>query len=405
MAEDTLSIADTLAATIAAQRESLSAIRRDLHQHPELAFEEVRTAGIIADTLDQLGLEVRRGLGKTGVVGVLRGGQASEGSRTIMIRADIDALPIQEANDVPYRSQAPGKMHACGHDGHVAIGLTVAHVLAAQRDALPGTITFAFQPAEERASGAAEMIRDGALRDPAPDAVIGLHLWSPFPVGTVGVKAGPIFASADEIVLRVRGRGGHGAMPELNVDPIVIAAQIVSTLQTLISREIAPFHPAVVTIGSIHGGTAFNVIADEVELRGTVRTYDPADRAHLLRRIGELAQHVAQSMRGTCDLANDIGIPPCVSDPRMASLVRRAAAATVGEDHVQPDCMQTVGDDMAYFLNAVPGCYFLVGAGNVARGITAPHHNAHFDIDEGALTIGTEILARGALTFLAKGIG
>ena len=389
-----------LKAAIAAHQDEMIAIRRDLHQHPEVAFEETRTAHIIAQRLKELGLEVREGLATTGVVGVLRGGKAKQKARTIMIRADIDALPIVEANDVAYRSEYVGKMHACGHDGHVAIGLAVAAVLAEQRAELTGNVVFAFQPAEERASGAEAMINQGALENPHVDAVIGLHLWAPLPVGTVGVKPGPIFASADEIILTVRGRGGHGAMPELNVDPIVAAAQIVTALQTLVSREISPFHPAVVTIGAIHGGSAFNVIADTVEMRGTVRTHDEKDRAHLLQRISELAEEVAHGMRATCTFANDIGIPPCVSDPAMTEVVRRAAVATVGEDQVTAECIQTVGDDMAFFLNAVPGCYFLVGVGNAAKGITAPHHSAHFDMDEDGLLVGAEVLTRAALDYL-----
>jgi amidohydrolase len=392
---------DSLHDAVMAQNDTMIAMRRDLHQHPELAFEETRTAQIIADRLRTLDLEVREHIGRTGVVGVLRGGAAGEDARTLLIRADIDALPIQEANETDFRSQESGKMHACGHDGHVAIALGVATVLAAQRDSLPGNIVFAFQPAEERASGAEEMIRAGALSDPPVDGVIGLHIWNQLPVGVVGVRPGPIFASADEIILTVRGRGGHGAMPELNIDPIVAAAQIVSALQTLVSREISPFHPAVVTIGAIHGGTAFNVIADEVVLSGTVRTHDEADRAHLLRRIGELAREVAQGMRAMCTLTSDIGIPACFSDAGMAALVQRAAIATVGEDHVTADCIQTVGDDMALFLNAVPGCYFLVGAGDMAHGIPAPHHSAHFAIHEGCLPIGAEVLARAALDYLA----
>ena len=393
---------DAIGTAIAAQQQTMVARRRDLHQHPELAFQEHRTAGIIAAELQRLGLEVRAGLGQTGVVGLLRGGQATAESRTIMIRADIDALPVEEANDVPYRSQEPGKMHACGHDGHVAIGLGVAAVLTGMRDELPGSVAFAFQPAEERASGAAAMISDGALES-RPQAVIGLHLFSPFEVGTVGVKPGPIFASADEFILTVRGRGGHGAMPELSVDPIVIAAQIVSALQTLVSREVAPLHAAVVTIGSIHGGTAFNIIADEVVMHGTLRTYDADDRHLLLRRIAEVAQHVAHSLRGSCLFATDIGIPPCISDARAAALVRQAAVTTVGADHIVADCMQTVADDMAYFLDAMPGCYFLVGVGNAERGITAPHHSARFDMDERALEVGAEVLTRSALHFLAHG--
>ncbi len=395
-----------LSAAIRAHEDEMIAMRRDLHRHPELAFEEERTARVIADRLSELGLEVHAGVGKTGVAGLLRGGgsaasgKAAESARTIMVRADIDALPVQEANDVDYCSQEVGKMHACGHDGHVAIALTVAAVLAGRRDDFAGHVVFAFQPAEERAAGAVEMIRDGMLENTLPDAVIGLHLWSPFPAGTVGIKPGPIFAGADGFVLRVRGRGGHGAVPQTSVDPIVAAAQIVTALQTLVSREIAPSHSAVVTIGSIHGGSAFNVIADEVEMLGTIRTYDPADRDLIVQRIPALTSGIAASLRATCDYSRDIAIPPCINDPAIAELVRQAAAATVGEDHIIADCMQTVGDDMAYFLEAIPGCYFLVGVGNAERGITAPHHSARFDIDEAGLAIGVEVLARSALAYL-----
>jgi amidohydrolase len=391
-----------LKAAIAAHHDDLIALRRDLHRHPELAFAETRTASVIAQRLQALGLTVREGVAQTGVIGVLRGGKASKKTRTIMIRADIDALPIQEADEREYRSEEPGVMHACGHDGHIAIALTVAAVLAERRADLPGTVVFLFQPAEERASGALVMLEEGALEHPHVDAVIGLHLWNQLPVGTVGVRSGAIFASADEIQLIVHGRGGHGAIPQANIDPVVAAAQIITALQTLVSREISPFHPAVVTIGAINGGTAFNVIADTVELRGTIRAHDEADRAHLLRRIPELATDIAQGLRATCEFVRGAGTPACISDPAMAALVRRAAVATVGEERIIEDCVQTVGDDMAYFLDAVPGCYFLVGVGNVERGITAPHHSVHFDLDEAGLPVGVEVLARAALAYLAE---
>ncbi len=391
---------DLLDAAIAARRDDLIALRRDLHQYPELAFEEHRTAGIVAERLSALGLEVRANLGRTGVVGILRGEASTERPRTVLIRADMDALPIDEETETPFKSRNPGVMHACGHDGHVAILLTVASVLSERRREIPGNVVFLFQPAEERASGAQAMIGDGALDDPRPDVAIGLHLWSQFRAGTVGVKPGPIFASADEIVLRVRGVGGHGAMPHTSVDPITAAAQIVTALQTLVSREIAPAHTAVVTIGSIHGGSAFNVITDTVELKGTVRTYDTADRDHLIRRIAEIGQAIAAGMRARCDFENPISIPPCVCDPAVAEVVREAAIATVGEGNVTADCVQTVGDDMAYFLNAMPGCYFLVGIGNPDAGITAPHHSARFHMDEDGLAIGVAVLARAALRLL-----
>lgn len=392
---------DDLKAEIARRRETLVELRRFFHRHPEIAGEERETAAAIAGHLRRSGLDVTEGVGGTGVVAQLRG-TAGEGGKTLLVRADIDALPLDEANDVAYRSETPGKMHACGHDGHIAIALTLADLLATRRDQLHGAVKFAFQPAEERMSGAEPMIRDGVMRDPDVDAVIGLHIWSPTPVGDVVAQAGPFFASADEIVLTVRGRGGHGAMPHLNVDPIVAAAQIVVAVQTLLSREISPFHPAVVTFGSIHGGTAFNVVADEVVLHGTVRAYDAADREHLLRRIGELARGVAASLRAEAEMVVVRGCPACVNDPGITELVRRAAEATVGAAHIPAgDQRQSVSDDMALLLEAAPGCYFLVGAGNPARGITAPHHSSRFDLDEDALPIGVEVMARAALEYLS----
>lgn len=393
---------DDLKTAIAERTPDLVRLRRQFHEQPELAHEEHETARAIAEHLRRTGLDVTAGVGGTGVVGLLRGTAAGAGTgKTLLVRADIDALPVREANDVEYRSRIEGRMHACGHDGHIAIALTLADLLASMRDRFSGNVKFAFQPAEERIGGADRMIADGMMENPHVDAVIGLHVWSPAPVGDVVVQAGPFFASADEIALRVRGRGGHGAMPHLNVDPIVAAAQIVTALQTLISREISPFHPAVLTFGTISGGTAFNVVADEVELRGTVRAYDPADREHVLRRVAEVAGGIATSLRAAADLEVINGCPACVNDAEITELVRRAAEATVGDVRIPAgDQRQSVSDDMAHFLNAAPGCYFLVGAGNPAKGITAPHHSNHFNIDEDCLPIGVEVMARAALEYL-----
>lgn len=394
---------DTLAADITQRRESLVALRRAFHQRPELSFEERETAVEIARRLRAAGLETREGVGGYGVVGVLHGNASSQRpAQTLMVRADIDALPVEEATGLPFRSERPGVMHACGHDGHIAIALTLAELLAARREELRGTVVFAFQPAEERIGGALAMIADGVLREPPIDAVIGLHLWTPVPVGQVSVQGGAVFSSADEVSLRVRGKAGHAAMPHLAVDPIVIAAEIITALQTLVSREVSPFHPAVITFGSIHGGDAFNVIADTVELRGTLRTYDPADRETLVRRIGEVARGVAEGLRGAVEYERRSGCPACVNDPGMAEIVRRAAIATVGEQGVPGgDQRQAASDDMAYFLEGAPGCYFFVGAADPARGIDAPHHSPRFDIAEDALPIGLEVLARATLEYLA----
>jgi amidohydrolase len=393
---------DELKSAILQRAPALSAMRRHYHAHPELSFEERETAASIAARLRELGLETRDHVGGEGVVGVLRGTARNGDGRTLMIRADIDALPIEEISDAEYRSQIPGVMHACGHDGHIAIALTLAEILSERRDQLRGNVVLAFQPAEERAAGASKMIDEGALDDPRVDAVIGLHLWATYPVGKIAVQPGAVMASADELILRVRGKGGHGAVPHEAVDPIVAAAQIVVASQTLISREVSPFHPAVLTWGAISGGTAFNIIADEVELRGTLRTYDEADRVFLKRRLAELASGVAQGMRAEAEVTVGLGTGACVNDPEITRLVRAAAEVTVGRENVPTEDMRlTPSDDMSVFLAAVPGCYFFVGAGNVERGITAPHHNARFDIDEAALAIGVETLARATLAYLA----
>jgi amidohydrolase len=381
---------------IARRHSTLIELRRDFHQHPELSLEETRTAGIIAERLRASGLEVRTGVGKTGVVGVLRGGKPG---KTLAIRADIDALPVQEENDLPFKSQVPGKMHACGHDAHTAIALTLADILAAHQDELHGNVTFLFQPAEEQIGGAQLMIADGALKNPDVDAVIGLHVSSNLPVGQVIVRSGAGLASADSFNIRVRGRAGHGALPHLSVDPILVASEIVVALQSLVSREVSPFEPAVVTIGSFHGGTARNVIADEVLLEGTFRAFSDEVRAHLTRRINELAQEVASSMRATASFELLEGCPPCVSNAGMCNLVRRAAAATVGAENTLDRVIASASDDMAYFLNAVPGCYFSLGAQD-STCADSPHHSPRFRIDEAGLPVGVEVMARAALEYL-----
>src|SRR5438552_6758889 len=261
------------------------ALRRDLHEHPELAFEEVRTSGIVAQRLRTLGLEVQTNVAKTGVVGLLRGASKSGAQtiKTIAIRADMDALPIHELNEIDYRSTIDGKMHACGHDGHTSIALAVADILSKRRAELAGNVKSIFQPAEETIGGARPMVKEGAME--GVDGVIGLHLISDHPVGRVGVRSGTVFASADKVMLTVKGKGGHAAMPEMSVDPIVISAYIITALQTLISRETSPFSPAVITIGVVKAGTAFNIIPETAELRGTMRAYSKEHREKLLRPI------------------------------------------------------------------------------------------------------------------------
>jgi amidohydrolase len=376
------------------------ALRRDLHEHPELAFEEVRTSGIVTQCLRTLGLEVQTGVAKTGVVGLLRGNAGKAGAKTIAIRADMDALPIHELNEIDYRSTVDGKMHACGHDGHTSILLAVADILSKRRAELTGNVKFIFQPAEEVVGGAEPMVKEGAMQ--GVDGVIGLHLISNYAFGRVGVRAGTVFASADKLLLTVNGKGGHAAMPHGSVDPIVIAAYIITALQTLISRETSPFSPAVITIGTIQAGTAFNIIPETVEMQGTVRAFTAEHREQLLRRISELANGIANAMGGSCDVQVLNGCPPCTNDATMTELVHQAAVAAVGDDYVDSseEVMTTGSDDMGYFLNAVPGCYFIVGAHNEAKGAKYPHHHPRFNVDEDALPIGVEVLTRAAMEYL-----
>src|SRR5947209_13481942 len=379
----------------------LVALRRDLHGHPELAFEEVRTSAIVAQRLRALGLEVRTGVAKTGVVGLLRGEASKPGAQTIAIRADMDALPIHELNEIDYSSTIDGKMHACGHDGHTSIALAVADILSKRRAELPGNVKFIFQPAEEAIGGAGPMVKEGAME--GIDGVIGLHLISDYPVGRVGVRAGPVFASADRFILTIRGKGGHAAIrPEMSVDPIVISAYIITALQTLISRETSPFSPAVITIGVVKAGTAFNIIPETAELQGTMRAYSKEHREKLIRRISEIASGVASAMGATCAIKVFDGCPPCTNDAAMTEVVRKAAVESVGGDKVDngEEIMNTGSDDMAYFLNAVPGCYFIVGARNEAKGAKYPHHHPRFNVDEEAMPIAVEVLTRAALDFL-----
>lgn len=371
--------------------------RRDLHRHPEIAFEEVRTSGIIADRLEALGLEVRRNIGKTGVIGVLDSGKPG---KTVLARADIDALPVHEERDSPYRSTVDGKMHACGHDGHTAVLLSVARILAERKDALTGKIIFIFQPAEETVGGAAAMLAEGALDDVEVDAVIGLHLISEFPTGEVHVRPGPAMAAAESFRIVVHGTGGHAAMPHMTVDPIMIAAQFVTGLQALISRETDPLDNVVISITSVHGGTAHNIIPESVELKGTLRTFKAETRNNLKARIESYAEAIAQSHRGSAELRWIDESPAVVNDKTMTERLVKVAQSALGADRVHEPPPIMGGDDMALWLEQAAGCYFFVGARNEAQGIDKPHHHPKFDIDEAALPVAVEVLTKGILDYL-----
>ena len=388
---------NNIAQDVAGLNDQLIATRRDFHRHPELSFQERRTGEIVANRLDELGWKVKRGVAETGVVGLLEG---SGPGKTVMVRVDIDALPIQEPKDRPYSSLVDGVMHACGHDGHTAVGMAVAELLSRYKDSIKGQIKLVFQPAEEIMSGAIKMIEEGVMKNPDVDRVLSFHLWSGLPVGQVVSQAGPIFSSADEIRITARGRGGHGGMPHLSVDPIIIASHIITSLQTILSREIAPTQTAVLGFGTIHGGTAFNVVSDQVELSGTVRTLDDSVREFVLRRTEEIASAVAKGLRGEAQFQHVRGAPAVVNDESVARLVAEVATPIVGEDNVVSIPPPQVGDDATFFLREAPGCYFLVGCANSQRGITASHHNAQFDIDEDSLPLATRILTEATLRYV-----
>jgi len=368
------------------------ATRRDLHRHPELAFEEFRTSGIVAERLRALGLEPRTGIAETGVTAVIEGG-AGDGP-TVMLRADMDALPVHEENEVDYRSTVDGKMHACGHDGHTAMLLGVAEVLQRQRDELRGRVKVLFQPAEESPGGAKPMIEQGALEDPKVDYCFGIHLWAPLPTGVISVAPGPIMASSDVIDIEVRGRGGHAAMPSICIDPVVAAAQMLSGIQTVVSRNVGPLDPAVVSITELHAGHTFNVIPDVARMRGTARTFSDAVREVIERRLQTMVPKMAEAFGATATLKYSRGYPVTVNDAGMADLVRQAAGEVVGTDGVIPTEQVLGAEDFAYFLREVPGCFFMVGIRNDAKHAGAAHHNPRFDIDEDAMAIGMETMLR-----------
>jgi len=375
--------------------EHLLTHRRQLHTMPELAFKEVETSRYLAERLEALSpdrLEV--GVAETGVVADVKGARPG---RAVLVRADIDGLPIQEAGELAFRSTRRGVMHACGHDVHMAIALEVARAMAERRAQLSGMVRFVFQPAEERGLGAKPMIEAGVLD--GIDRVIGLHVWSELPVGQVSVRPGAMMAGSDMFTLTIRGAGGHGAQPQYTVDAVVIAAQVVSAIQTLASRETAPAAPVVITLGSIHGGSAANIVASEVVIQGTLRSLDTELRARLVRRIAELAEGIATAMRGHCQFSLESAVPPVVNDGSVATMVAEAARTVVGEDAVVMFEPLMVAEDFAYFLQARSGCFFLLGgAPEGARGVG--HHTAEFRIDERCLQLGFRVMMAAVLRLL-----
>lgn len=374
----------------------LISIREHFHKYPELSFQEVKTSQKIIELLREIGLdEVETGIAKTGVVGVLRG--KGEG-KTIALRADMDALPIQEANDVPYKSQNNGVMHACGHDVHVTTVIGAAMVLSKIKDKLNGNVKFIFQPAEEIFGGAKNMVDEGVLeKSPKVDAIIALHVWDGLDIGTVGARSGAFMASADRIEIIVKSKGGHGAMPNLTNDPVVASAQMINALQTVVSRSTSPFQPIVLSICRIEGGHAFNIIPTQVRMEGTLRTLDDGVLTNAVDKIKSIIKGVAESMGVEYEFSYDAGCPVLFNDANMVDLIKKAGSAIVGEQNIIDIDPTMGGEDFTYFARKVPGAMFSLG---INKGNQSPVHRPTFDVPSEAIGIGTSVLTKAVLMYL-----
>ena len=371
---------------------NLSKWRRLLHQQPELGFQERLTAAFVQQRLQDWEIAHETDIAETGIVAVIQG----DGPGPVLaIRADMDALPILEENQVPYRSQHDGVMHACGHDGHTAIALGTAYYLSQHSHTFRGTVKILFQPAEEGPGGAAPMIQAGVLETPTVDAILGLHLWNNLPLGTVGVKGGPLMAAVELFDCEIRGKGGHGALPQQTIDAIIVAAQVVGALQTIVSRNVDPLESAVVTVGTFQAGRTHNVIADTATLSGTVRYFNPVLAELIPQRFEQILAGVCEAHGASYSLNYRKLYPPVINDLAMAELVRSVAETVVETPAgIVPNCQTMGGEDMSYFLQAVPGCYFFLGSANPTLGLDFPHHHPRFDFDESALGMGVELFIR-----------
>ena len=372
-------------------------LRRDFHMHPELGFQEFRTAGIVANELRDLGLEVTTGIAETGVVALIEGEHPGP---VLLIRFDMDALPIQEATGAEYASQTPGTMHACGHDGHTAIGLTVARMLLAHREQIHGTVKLVFQPAEEGEGGAARMVAEGVLENPRPDRCLALHLWNAKPLNWLGITAGPIMAASETFHVKITGRGGHGASPHRAVDPLYAAAQIVSALQSIVARNVPPMETAVVSVTSFHSGTTFNVIPQTAELQGTIRTFNPEVRQKVLTRFTEIVEGIASALNCTAEIRLESVTPAVINYPEVTARVQEVARRLFPEAEIDPDERTMGSEDMAFMMEDIPGCYFFIGSSNPEKGLEAAHHHPRFDFDEAALSTGAALMTAAVLDLL-----
>jgi len=378
-------------------RDELIGLRRDFHKYPELGFEEIRTSGKVGAYLAECGLEVKR-LAKTGIVGLLKG---KGPGKTVMLRADMDALPVQEMNDIPYKSVHAGKMHACGHDGHTAMLLITVKILSRLRDKIIGTVKFVFQPNEENA-GAALLAREGVLEDPKVDACLGLHLWTPIKNRRIGIATGPIMAGGEEFKITILGKGGHTGAPHQSVDPIITAGNIIQAVQIIQTREVDVLKPTLIMFGKIAGGSSSFVIPREVEMSGTIRYLceDGEENAEKLKsRFERLVKSICIANRTDCEIKFIYLGRPVVNDEEMTDLVRKCAEKVVGVGNIVP-FRSMVGDDFSEFAVKVPSAFYFIGAGNKEKETNYPHHHSRFNIDEDVLTIGAEMHVQTALEFL-----
>lgn len=376
-------------------RDRVTRIRHDIHQHPEIRFKEIRTAEVIKTFLEESGISCRM-CAKTGVVAVI-----GKQGRAVALRSEMDALSMSEHTGLPYASIHEGVAHACGHDGHIAILLGTAWVLKQMESELGGMVKCIWQPAEEGGAGAEKMIRDGVLEDPEPECIFGLHGWPSIAVGTVGYRFGPAMASTDDFIITVRGKGTHGAMPHAGVDPIAIAARIVEGIQFIRSRMINPLVPAVVTIGTIHGGSAVNVIPDEVTMSGTIRTLDPETRRMIPELMERMAVQTAQASGGDAEIRVNSGYPPVINDERATAFARDTTRDILGPEHIVEITEPVMGgEDFAYYQERMPGTFLRLGIGS-----RPPLHNSSFDFNDAAIPAGIEVMAGIALRYLEKGLG
>ncbi|SHI86552.1 amidohydrolase [Clostridium cavendishii DSM 21758] len=383
--------------------DELVALRRDFHEHPELGFEEWRTSGKIKEFLTKEGIHFTD-VAKTGVCGIIEGTmEGHENGKTIALRGDIDGLPIQDKKVCDYSSKIEGKMHACGHDAHTTILLGAAKLLNKNKHLIKGRVKLFFEPAEETIGGARFMIKEGVLENPHVDAVLGLHVTEDLDVGKIRLKSGVAFAASNPFTIKIKGKGGHGAYPHVAIDPIVMASQVILTLQTIVSREIAPVNPSVITVGSINGGTAQNIIPDEVILKGIIRTLTPEDREYAKKRLEEVVSSVCKAMRGDYEIDIEESYPCLINNEKVIERVKKSAINILGEKNIEIQKASSMGvESFSYFAMERPAAFYFLGSRNISKNIVASAHNALFDIDEACIPIGVAIQCETAIKYLSE---